>query len=351
MTMVKHAILLAGTDWCEAASSGRVKIYDFRERKLHIRALDPGSVCVVLTKAEANRPPTFYGEFTAVEVKEVDATEYNRLAEEGLIHDPQELAPGEKRWIIRFEEFREYARKILKSELTDVKTSTSKKPIAERAITGLTYIDDQALEGIRKKAGGFLRRETQQVALSQRIERLEERISRLEELIGVSRLVFPLTHECVELMLLSMGKHLGFNVYTADPSRVCGNVRLSDLVDMRRDYLSKYAGPELLEPLSRIDVVWHRKGIGFYFFEVVIAGSMVDALLRLSRLSELNEKLFIVSYEDRRREYENSIRNPTFGSIKNRCTFLSIASLTSMFILTNLWRQSIEPLQLPYVSR
>ena len=169
--------------------------------------------------------------------------------------------------------------------------------------------------------------------------------------MGISELAFPATHECVEFMLLSMGKQLGFNVYTADPSKVCGNMRLGDLADMSRDYLSKYVGPELLKPLSRIDVVWHKSGAGFYAFEAVVGGNMHEALLRLSRISELNAKLFIVSYGNRKSEYDHSIRNPAFSSIRHRCRFISVAHLTKMFILTNLWRRSIETLQLSYMGR
>jgi len=350
----RHAILLTDEEWCEAASSGSVKVYDFlRPRKRGIHALTRGSVCVVMTKARPGRPPIIYGEFTVTEVREVDDSEYNRLVEQGVIHKPQTLRPGERRWVIFFEEFREYSRKPRKNELTDVKTRTSRKPISEWVITGMSYIDDQALEGIRRKAGGFVRRETQRVApsLSERIEEIEERLRRLEELMGISELAFPITHECVEFMLLRIGKQLGFNVYTADPSKVCGNIRLGDLADVSRDYLSKYVGPELLKPLSRIDIVWHKSGAGFYVFEVVIGGSMHEALLRLSRISELNAKLFIVSYGNRKNEYNRSIKNPAFSSIRHKCRFISIGHLTKMFILTNLWRRSIETLQLPYIGR
>ena len=354
--MAKHAILLADREWCEAASSGRAKVYDFiRPRRQGIHALGRGSVCVVMTKAEAGQPRVIYGEFTVTDVREVDASEYKELAMKGLIYDPQTLKPGEKRWVIFFDEFREYSVKPRKDDLTDVKTSTSKKPISEWVITGLTYIDDQALEGIRRKAGGFVRREEQQLQqpLTTRIDELEERVRRLEELLGVcvSELAFPITHECAELMLLSIGRQLGFKTYTADPSRTCGNTRLGDLANMSRDYLSKYVGPKLLNSLSRIDVVWHSEGVGFYLFEVVIGGSMHNALLRLSSVGELNAKMFIVSNEDVRNEYERDIRHPAFSTIRNKCVFLSLGELARMFVLTNLWRQSIEPLQLPYIGR
>jgi len=255
--------------------------------------------------------------------------------------------------VIFFDEFREYAVKPRKDELTDVKTSTSEKPISEWVITGLTYIDDQALEAIRRRAGGFIRREERQLQqqLTTRVDELEERVSRLERLLGVSELTFPITHECAELMLLSIGRQLGFKTYTADTSRTCGNTRLGNLADVSGDYLGKYVGPRLLNSLSRIDVVWHREGVGFYLFEVVIGGSMHDALLRLSSVGELNAKMFIVSNEDRRNEYESSIRLPAFNTIRNKCAFISVGELARMFVLTNLWRQAIEPLRLPYIGR
>jgi hypothetical protein len=73
--------LLASEGWCREASAGRVKVYDFvKERRMGIRSLGPGSVCVVLTKAEPGKPPAFYGEFAVVEVREVSASEYEELA-------------------------------------------------------------------------------------------------------------------------------------------------------------------------------------------------------------------------------------------------------------------------------
>ncbi len=349
--MVKHAILLADEEWCKAAASGKVKVYDFiKPRKRGIYAIGNGSVCVVMTKAKTGQPQIVYGEFTVKEVKEVDASEYNRLAEQGLIRKSQTLRPGERRWVIFFDEFKEYARKPRKAELTDVKTATSNKPISEWVISGLSYIDDQALEGIRKKAGEKSENGRPLYSIAERLERLEERVDRLEKLTGLSELNFPLSHECVELMLLKIGRQLGFEVYTADPSKTCSNVRLGEQATITRNDLSRYAGPEVLEPLSRIDVVWHRSGEVFYVFEVVVGGSMHEALLRLSRIGELNARLFVVSPDSKRKEYENRLRNPAFNTIRGKCKFLSTGSLARMFILTNLWRQSIESLQLPHIK-
>jgi hypothetical protein len=92
----------------------------------------------------------FYGEFTVKKVEQVDAKKYEELASKGLIHEPQRLGPYDKVWVIYFDEFVEYTNKVYKRELRGVKTTTSEKPISEWVITGLTIIDQQALEGIRR---------------------------------------------------------------------------------------------------------------------------------------------------------------------------------------------------------
>jgi len=165
------------------------------------------------------KPPRTFGEFTAVEIKKVDFNEYNELAKEGYIHNPQNLKPKEKRWIILFNNFREYPNKVLKKDLKDIKTSTSKKPISEWPILGLSYIDQQALEAIRKTSGfTMVSMQLPQLTTINEINKVAESIDKFLESVNLS---FSVTHECVEMILLKMGKQLGFQTYTAEPSREC----------------------------------------------------------------------------------------------------------------------------------
>jgi len=353
--MGKHAILLSTWEWCLEASKGKVKIYDFiKPKKKGIRALQPGSICVILTLAEKDKPPTFFGEFKVVEVKEVSAEEYNRLAH--LMYKPQSLGPGEKRWIIRFEDFIEYPKKIPKKEFTDVKSSTSKKPLSEWVIVGRFYIDDKVLEGIRRKCGYYEKKPAVTIPslseLENKIRNIEKRLSYIESLLGISKIPFQITHECVELILLEIGKKLGFKVYTANPSKTCGNIRLGSLVDMEREDLGKYAGPEILGPLSRVDVVWYMpRTRDFYVFEVVIGGNMRDALFKFLDIKVLNAKLFIVANEVRKAEYERNIRSSAFNLIRKTCTFIPVTDIIKIYVLTNLWKQSVNKLQLPFIEK
>ena len=351
VVLSKHLIILSSWDWCREASKGNVKVYDFiKPKKKGLRAIGPGSVCVVLTLAERGIPQTFFGEFRVVEVKEVDAEEYNRLTH--LIYRPQRLKPGERRWIIRFEDFIEYPRKVPRRELTDVKTSTSKKPISDWIITGRAYIDDQALEGIRKKCGYYeIEASIMPIqSIEERLNNIEARLSQIELVLGISKFPFLKTHECLECMLLEIGKMLGFKVYTADPSKTCGNVRLGDLTNMSREDLGKFVGPIILDPLSKIDVVWYKRG-SYYAFEVVVSTGIRDALDRLLNISDLNAQLYVIADEDKQKEFEKRITSRTFRDIKDRCKFITIAEVFKMYMLTRLWTQAVKDLQLPFISK
>jgi hypothetical protein len=333
--MNKHALVLADEDWCKAASSGKIKVYDFiKERKRGIYTLKPGSVCVVVEKAKRGKPPRIFGEFTAVEIKEIDANEYNELAKKGYIHNPQILKPKEKRWIILFNNFKEYPNKVLKDDLKDVKTSTSKKPISEWPILGLSYIDQQALDAIRRISGYT-------VSVSPGvINEIDRIIKSVKDTLELANLSFPITHECAEMILLRMGKQLGYRTYTADPSRECNGTSLKEFVDMGRDELRKYAGEQFLKDLINTDVIWYTQYQTFYLFEVIIGGDMKDALIRFLNIGGLKAKMFIVADENKRREYEDLIKKPAFKEVK--CVFIPIPEVIKMYVLTILWRQNID---------
>jgi len=56
---------------------------------------------------------------------------------------------------------------------------------------------------------------------------------------------------CLELVLITMGKQLGFNVYTADPSKTCGTTRPEDLADLSKKKLKVHTGRDFRESLGR----------------------------------------------------------------------------------------------------
>lgn len=275
--MVKHAIVIASEDWCEAASEGRVRIYFFEKpRRKGIRALGPGSVCVVLAKAEKGKPSRFYGEFDVTRVREVGAGEYNKLAEEGFILTSQRLRPGERRWIIEFEEFREYAVKVPKKDV-DVKTSTCKKPISEWPITGLTYIDEIALDGIRSKAGGFR----------------------------------SLSHKSLADMISEVGEILGFYV-KREESTPDGHFRL--------------------------DITWrtHPLHSPLKVWEIEVSGKVESALARLKHAFDIwHPELYLVVSDVKTKERAESLVRPKIGAFAEIEKFLTTVGIDEIVNLYN----------------
>jgi hypothetical protein len=306
--MVKHAIVLADEDWCRAAASGKAKVYDFKkERKKGILSLSPGSVCVVLVK----RLHYLCGEFTVKEVRRVDTNEYNSLASKGIIHNPQSVGSGEKVWVLLFDEFKEYKKKVYKDDLYDVKTSTSKEPISRWVITGLSYIDDVALEGIRQKA----------VPPPQPAEE---------------------THECIELRLIELGEMLRFKTYTSDESKKCGDLELGSKTTLKRENLP-YA-----DKLKTIDVVWYKPPY-FKLFEVVLTTDMRNSLVKFIEVADLNAEYFIIAPSTNKNKFERALTSVAFDKIRDRTKFISIEELSKIYETTIQWRKTIDILNLPYL--
>ena len=175
--MQNHAIALTSCGWVEAAASGKVKVLDFpKRRKKGIRSLGPGSVVLVACRREGIGA-VITGELVVKEVRKLYSGTYRRLARKGLIHEPQELKPREYVWAIMFEEFIKYPREVPQSELSDVKTSTSHKPISDWLLIGLTYIksgDSHVIDKVRSKAGVLS-------YLMKKLRELEIRLNQIQE--------------------------------------------------------------------------------------------------------------------------------------------------------------------------
>jgi hypothetical protein len=99
----------------------------------------------------------FLGEFTVKNVKLVGGEEFHAYASRAVIvEESPPPKPGESSWIIEFESSTRYRRPVKKAEC-DVRTSTSRKPLKDRAILGFTFIRPEdagkVVEYVRNRAG------------------------------------------------------------------------------------------------------------------------------------------------------------------------------------------------------
>ena len=137
-------------------------------------------------------------------------------------------------------------------------------------------------------------------------------------------------HIEAEAILLEIGKLLGFETYTADPSKVFEGRRLDEISTLKDI-------PDILrgtKNIARVDVIWYNEDSPpCFLFEVEDKGTMRDALLRLYQARHLNARFFIIGPEENRRRFEEWVSNAPYRSSRklyNFRTFEDVAKLRSL---------------------
>ncbi len=132
-------------------------------------------------------------------------------------------------------------------------------------------------------------------------------------------------HGGVILDLLRIGEILGFDTYTAHKSESFHGTRLGTIAT--RDDISQYVQPDRLEVVSKIDVLWLKRDVIRYCFEVVITTDMKVAALRLSQVPTA-EKLYVAGPPGNRRRFNRLKQIPAFRRIWGKFKFINVEELT-----------------------
>lgn len=139
-----------------------------------------------------------------------------------------------------------------------------------------------------------------------------------------------LDHTHAEAVLLDMGNLLGYETYTADPSKHYQGNRLDEISTLEEV-------PENLQSIksiARVDVIWYDEDSPpSYLFEVEDKGTMRDALLRLYQARHLNAKFFIVCPANNRRKFEEWISNAPFNASRKIYFFRTFDDLSELYSL------------------
>ena len=137
-------------------------------------------------------------------------------------------------------------------------------------------------------------------------------------------------HIEAEAILLEIGNLLGFETYTADPSKVFEGRRLDEISTLKEI-------PDILrgtKNIAKVDVIWYNEDSPpSYLFEVEDKGTMRDALLRLYQARHLYARFFIVGPKENRRRFDEWVSNAPYKSSRklyNFRTFEDIAKLRSV---------------------
>ena len=136
-------------------------------------------------------------------------------------------------------------------------------------------------------------------------------------------------HEAAQAFLIKLGGLLGYDTYTADPSKEHGGIKLGDLATLKE--LPDFAGQKAMVSARKIDVVWVKGEWPECFFEVEQSTGVTPGLHRMYQVIKVDAKFFIVAPEEERKRFEREVGKAPFGDIKNKYRFRSYKELSDMY--------------------
>lgn len=146
------------------------------------------------------------------------------------------------------------------------------------------------------------------------------------------------THQDAEGILIELGNLLGFDTYTADPSKLYGGVALSEKAKLKE--IPSFTHEKILETAREIDVIWFREEFPVYCFEVEHTTNVKDGLLRLYQVRHLNAKFYIVAPHDVESKFLTEVAKDPFNQINSRYRFRSYEDLGRMHKVAKEYYQS-----------
>jgi hypothetical protein len=93
-----------------------------------------------------------------------------------------------------------------------------------------------------------------------------------------------------------------------------------------------FSYPQLVQRSTSIDVIWfNKRRMPHTFFEVEHSTDIQNSLLKFNDLQDFSARMFIVSDENREKEYQHKIKYSSFDDIAGRVQFLAYDSLVKQY--------------------
>ncbi len=137
-------------------------------------------------------------------------------------------------------------------------------------------------------------------------------------------------HAEAQLLLLKIGKLLGFDTYCPDKSVEAFGEKLLDYISLR-EVPKRFLGEDILKLVNQIDVIWLRDEVPVAAFEVEHSTKILSGMQRLCQLSPLSTKLFIIASNKDFHLYEKFINTDPYYKNKENFRFRSYMQLESYF--------------------
>jgi hypothetical protein len=184
-------------------------------------------------------------------------------------------------------------------------------------VQGFMPLKDEAVRRILQKHGGvgrFLEHYSQQ---------REEGLSDLETQAEIT------AHAEAILLLLKVGRLLGYDTYSPDRSKEAYGEKLGDYCTLKQ-VPTRFLG-ELVPIIREIDVIWFKHDVPNFAFEVEHTTKFGAGFQRLFQLNPLDAKLFIVSSQKNYPLFEKFIETDPYYRHRSSFHFRNYKQLEDFF--------------------
>lgn len=161
--------------------------------------------------------------------------------------------------------------------------------------------------------------------------------SRHKEIAKITKRIDIKTHNKAEIILLKLGKILGYDTYSPDKSKKAFKENLNDFISLND--IPQFTMPDLLETIKKIDVIWFEDEFPVYCFEVEHTTGVTKGLLRLYQASRLNTKMFVIAPNNVLDKFEKEINKFPFRKIRNQYIFKSYEELSDFYIDAKFYKE------------
>lgn len=187
-------------------------------------------------------------------------------------------------------------------------------------VQGFMPVNDEGVQNIMKKFGDF-DSFIKHYSASEDRQRL---ISDLEETNEVT------AHAEAEMLILKIGRMLGFDTYSPNKSNQAFGETLSDYISLK-ELPTRFIGTDIAKLVSQIDVIWFKDEVPKCAFEVEHSTKISSGLQRLCQLTPLSTKLFIIASNKDYYLYEKYINADPYYKYKRDFRFREYKQLENFF--------------------
>ncbi|MEN9304637.1 MAG: hypothetical protein RL264_3066 [Bacteroidota bacterium] len=142
-------------------------------------------------------------------------------------------------------------------------------------------------------------------------------------------------HSYYQGLLLEIGNVKGFQTYVPpqDKNKLYLDKKLGLVSSL--DSIFDFSYPEIIRRARTIDVIWfNERRLPDSLFEVEHSTDIQNSLLKFNDLQDYYTKFYILSAEERRREFEHKISYSAFSKIKERVKFIDYDYVSSLHTKT-----------------